>query len=129
MKPIPRLFVMASIAVALCASSAAHAWGDRERAALIGLVAGAALASSGSPAYSAVPVYPPVVVAPGPVWHRPPPRVAHEVPVPVYGGHGHHGPRFRDDVADAYARGAAERMRLERERAVRDAYWDGYYGR
>lgn len=133
---MPRPFVLAAVALALCAASTAHAWGDRERAALIGLVAGAALASASSSSQAAPAAYPPVITAPEAGWHRAPPRVVYEAPAPVYVERGYmergyhsHGPRFRDDVADAYARGAAERLRRERERAERDAYWDGFYGR
>lgn len=106
-------------------STQALAWGDRERAALWGVVGGVALANAWNspPAprvqeYPAVTVYaPPARVYEYQTVYVPPPR--HVADYPYAGNHGVH---------EAYERGRLARQRDRQARLEQEAFERGYRG-
>lgn len=129
MRAKPRhLVVLSSLVFASGFSSSTFAWGDRERAALLGFVAGAVIASSSQP----------VVVEPeprrvyGPEYQG---RYAVEAiyPAPVIRPVRQPQVVFAfDPASDSYGRGYVDRRSIDyRHRGFggRDAYWHDRRGR
>jgi len=106
-------------------STQALAWGDRERAALWGVVGGAVLANAwNTPSpppvreYPAVTVYaPPTRVYEYQTVYAPPPRYVTDNP---YAGNG--------GAAEAYERGRGARQRERQARLEQEAFERGYRG-